>query len=264
MVKRILYLLIFLLFSLPLSAARQEPVCDKLLVGGSHRWIPVSFLEKDGQSPSGIGYDLIKHIAGQLHLELDINPQLPWKRALQYLKNGQLDVVSALYWTKERSLFFHYTQAYFYNEPRIFVLKDKVFPYQKFEDLIGLTGVVPTGGSFGEAFDRFARENQLELHEVNSKRLMIKALINGVADYFIQDHLDALSYLKLQHLDSEIIALPNPVSVTPVHFAISKKSPCAASLAKINREIVRAKENGTLASIIQHYLPNDEGESKAR
>ena len=83
--------------------------------------------------------------------------------------------------------------------------------------------------------------------------MMIRSLKSGIADYFIQDHLDGLSYLKQQALDASIIALPIPVSVTPVYFALSKKSPCLGLLPKINEQIELAKADGTLAAIISKY-----------
>ena len=249
-------LLLLFIFTALTVVAEPARTCEKLRVGGSSRWFPIAYTAKDGQKIIGIGYDLIKLIAAKLALEVEINGQLPWKRALKYLKEGQLDVISALYWTEQRALDFHYSKAYFYNEPRIFVLKEKRFSYQKFEDLIGLSGIIPTGGSFGEAFDQFARENKLQLQGVSSKKLMVRALFNGMADYFIQDHLDGLSYLKQQRLEGSIIALPTPVSATPVHFALSKKSPCAAYLMKINLAISRAKAGGSLANIIRNTSNN--------
>ncbi|WDE09844.1 hypothetical protein H3N35_16130 [Thalassomonas haliotis] len=127
--------------------------------------------------------------------------------------------MSALHWNEARGRHFHFSQAYFYNESYTFVLRDKVFPYQNLTDLKGLTGIYLGGSSFGEDFDGFIREKKLQQRQWHTT----------------------------------IVALPTPLVALTVHFAVSKKSPCAALLPGINREIKRAQADGTLTKLIEKH-----------
>ncbi|WP_281557058.1 transporter substrate-binding domain-containing protein [Thalassomonas sp. RHCl1] len=245
--------LLCLLMFLSQQVPAQENICHKVVVGGSNRWFPVAFVAEGTEHAQGIGYDLIRHIGDKMALKLEFKARLPWKRALKYLENGQLDMISALYWNEPRGRIFHYSRAYFHNESHIFVLNDKVFPYQDFTDLKGLTGIYLSGSSFGEDFDRFIREKQLQLQEVSNKKMMIRALFSGLADYLIHDQADMSSYLKQRQLHTTIVALPTPLAALAVYFGFSKKSPCAALLPVINREIKRAQADGTVTKLIEKY-----------
>ncbi|WDD97055.1 substrate-binding periplasmic protein [Thalassomonas actiniarum] len=227
-----LFLLSLLMF-LSQPVAAQENICHKVVLGGSNRWFPVAFVAKDTEHPQGIGYDLIRHIGDKMALKLEFKAWLPWKRGLKYLESGQLDMMSALYWNEPRGAIFQYPRPYFYNKSYIFVLNDKVFPYQHYADLKGLTGIYLSGSSFGEDFGRIIREKKLQLQELSDKKVMIRALFSGLTDYLIHDHADMFSYLKQRQLHTTSVALPTLLAALAVHFAFSRKSPVRCYYPKL-------------------------------
>jgi len=249
-----------LLLLLPLPAPAQEKTCQQAKISGSNRWFPVAFVDDDGHRAQGIGYDLLKHIGQKLglELELELSVRLPWKRVLKYLETGELDMISALYWNAPRAELYDYSRPYFYNKSHLFVLSDKMFSYQEPGDLSPFSGMYLSGSSFGEDFDRIIRENKLQLQEVTDRKMMIRALFSGLADYFIHDRADMFRYLKQRQLHTTIVPLPTLVAAIAVHFGLSKKSPCIALLPEINREIERAQADGTLDRLMEKYRQGDE------
>ncbi len=228
--------------------------CKVLRVGGTIDWLPVAFLEEETEKPIGIAHDLARYVAEQLNMPIDLNAKLPWKRMLEYLEEGDLDMCAAIYWTEERDELYQYTVPYFTNEARVFVLKGKEFEFESFEDLIGLRGGIPAGGSFGEEFDTFAEKHNLKLEGVKTKFQMTQKVMAGRNDYFIQDYLDGMMYLKKEGLQDKFTALPHPVSTTGVYFAFSRQSPCVKLVPQVNEIIEKAKEDGTIEAIVDKYI----------
>jgi len=232
--------------------AREE--CDVLSVGGRAGWSPVAYFSHQTQKEEGIAHDFVKYIGYQLKIPVKIDTQLPWKRLMSHVKIGLIDMFAAIYWTKERAKLYGYSEPYFVNEARIFVKKGKEFPFKQFDDLILKTGGIPDGGSFGEEFDSFAKAHHLNLEGLSNKYQMTQMVLRGRIDYFIQDYLDGMVYLKENELQNQIIALPTPVSVTNIHFAFSRKSPCHQLIPAINKIINKAKRDGTLQKIVDKYI----------
>ncbi|NQY92967.1 MAG: amino acid ABC transporter substrate-binding protein [Campylobacteraceae bacterium] len=243
---------IFILFIIFFHITLFANECKVLQVGGTNDWYPINFIDKKTNKTEGIAYDLIREIGDKLDVKVEIYAFYPWKRMLDYVEDGKLDMVSALYWTEERAKSYTYTEPYLINEARAFVLKDKKFKLEKLEDLIGLRGGIPFGGSYGGEFDSFAKKN-LKLLYTYKKEQHIGMLLLDRFDYFILDYDDGMIYLKNNGLEDKIVALDYPISTTSVYFAFSKQSPCLKLLDSINQLILDSKSDGTLDSIIHKY-----------
>jgi len=243
------FLICFILF---FNVSLFAQACKVLKVGGAPGWYPVNYMDERTNKAKGIAYDFVKVIGKKLNLEVEVYASYPWKRMLKYVEIGKLDLVAALYWTKQRNKIYTYTKPYLVNEARAFVLKDKKFKLEKLEDLVGLRGGTPFGGTYGDKFDSFAKKN-LNLRHTSTKKQHIDMLLKERIDYFILDHQDGLIYLNQNGLENKIIALDYPISTTKVYFAFSKQSPCVKLLDSINQLIVDSKSNGTLEKIIYKY-----------
>jgi len=237
-------------FSLVVNA--QE--CNVLRVAGTSNWEPVAYINQETHKPTGIAYDFSKIVGEKLNIPVEVDADLPWKRVLRKLKFGEIDMTAGIYWTKERATLYQYTSPIFTNNVRVFVVKGKEFPFEKLEDLIGRVGGVPLGGSFGEEFDTFARKHKLKLESVERRKQLVTKTLLGRNDYFIQDYLDGMRYLNKAGLQGQIVALPYPLSITNVYFAISRKSPCLVIVPQINAIINKANQDGTLQTIINKYI----------
>ncbi len=251
MMKKVVFVLCLLVVFTGLAYAQE---CEVLRAGSTHGWLPVAYLvEETGETP-GIAHDLLRYIGEQLNIPVEIDAKVPWKRMLAYLESGKLDLCAAIYWTEERDKIYKYTVPFYTNEARVFVKKGNEFEFDSFDDLIGLRGGIPSGGSFGNEFDTFAKENNLKLEGVKTKEQRVTKLLAGRNDYFLQDYLDGMLYLKQEGLQDQVVALPHPVATTEVYFAFSRQSPCVELVPQVNEIIEKAKEDGTIQTIVDKYI----------
>jgi len=249
--KRLCFLSVLIALTVTQTINAQN--CKTLKVSGANYWLPVSYIDPLSKDSQGISIDLLKYIASQLAIPVETDLTVPWKRVLDNLANGNIDLVSAMYKTRSREKKYHFTNSYFTNEVKIFVMKGKKFPFKRLEDLKGRTGGIPIGSSFGEEFDQFSSNNSLNLIGLKTKNQLVGMLQLGRIDYFIQDKLDAQIYLKKHNLSDSIVALTNSISFEDVHFSLSRQSPCASLLPQINTIIQTAQYDGTLQKIIDHH-----------
>ena len=215
--------------------------CKIIKVGGVSGWWPITYVNPVTQDHEGLALDLIKHISQQLAVPIQLDVSMPWKRVLAYLVSGKFDMILGIYRVDERESLFQFTAPYFENEVKVFVLKENTFTFDDFSNLESRVGAVPLGGSFGEEFSAYAKANDLALQYLEGKAQMVDMLLARRIDYFIQDHIDTLLFLKSQGLQEKIVALPHSVSTEPVHFAFSRQSPCQDLVPMVNKLIANWK-----------------------
>lgn len=237
------------------QARASDPPCRELHAGGSAQWAPIIWRADQTSRPIGILPDVIELIANELDLKVVFDPQVPWKRLLVKMDQGQMDVAMGAYFTEERNLRFRYTSPVLRDEVAIFTRRDNMFEFTRLEDLIGRTGIRPHGGSYGEEFDRFA-ERHLKFKRMPTLRTeqLLQALINKRADYLVLGRFDGLRTLRQSGMDRELIDLPTAVRSNPVHYMFSKTAPCAGQFAAFNEALDRLLATGKLNLIIQRHL----------
>jgi polar amino acid transport system substrate-binding protein len=252
--KNVIARLVLILCALgaPLVYAER---CDTINAFGAQGWLPVSYINEETGQPEGIAYDVIRYAAKELNITLNVDTKTPWKRGVASLKRGYLDLVVAIYYTEARSHDFVYTEPFYHNEARVFIKSDQRFEFNDLADLLEYSGGIFLGGSYGDQFDRFVLENNMPVQKVKTKRQLVGMLLMGRTDYFILDYLDGMTYLKKEGLESQIQVLETPVAVNPVHFAVSRNSPCKTLVPDLNKLIAEAERRGDLQRIIKKHVP---------
>lgn len=242
-----------LLFAVLLSASQPTTAgtCNALNVSGYTGWIPLLIQDSAGDPLTGVAIDLMEEIGRELQLPV-VFKILPWKRSLQYLEKGHIDVILGIYKTRSRAKIFHYTEPILLNQTRVFVLKSKTFKFETLQDLIGRHGEILLGASFGDDFDQFARKH-LTITGQASYLPSIKKLLKGNIDYMLSDYTDVLYALHKYGYAQQIIALPKVISTLEVYFAISKTSDCAHLAGEISERLESLKSNGKFSEIMQRY-----------
>ena len=242
----------FVLVSLYVRTAHAEH-CNVLKVFGARDWQPLSYVGKNTQRVEGIGYDLIKYIADDLNVPMQIKSSVPWARGLSSLKKGQVDLAVAIYFSEERSEELIYSDSYFTNEARVFTLSNSKLRFHELKDLLNYSGGMFVGGGYGDEFDKFVERYDPLIKRVYYKEQLVGMLQLGRIDYFVLDYFDGVSFLKQQGLESKIKILDEPISSPKVYFATSKLSHCKKLLPYINKGIKKAKEAGVLNKIVEKH-----------
>lgn len=249
--KEMRALAIFMLLGSFSSALFASTKCKTVSINGANGWIPVSYYGDNRLT--GVAPDIITNIFNEIGIEVKQQPIVPWKRLLNDLEIGKLDVLTGAYYNDKRAKTYQYSNVITVDEIRIFVKKGKEFPFYDLSDLKGLIGVRPQGGSYGQDFDDYANKN-LHINENNSTLAMLKLLIQDKVDYAVWGYFDGLGNITQHHYQDQITALPTPVSSNNVYALFSRKSPCVSQIDRFNQILDRMHTNGDIDEIIEEHL----------
>lgn len=258
-VKPALFILLFIFsnhsFSETNANKKAQPRCKQLTVVGSDQWVPFAYLEsEEANIPKGISFDVVRLISEDLNISLTFKIGIPWRRLELLMDGGQVDVLAGNYWNEHRAKKWAITRAISKDEVRVFVLSKKTLHFKTLTDLIGFEGLIPSGVSFGQAFDGF--KPNLSLDEVTTHEQMITMLTLKRSDYLVLPYFNGLRKLNRLGLNEQIIALETPLTINPVHLSLAKKSPCYSDqlLEQFNQAIDERLSDGSIRKIEQSYL----------
>ena len=221
-----------------------------LVASGHPEWAPI--MSQSGDKIIGVGPELVEKIFAQLGVGVDSKFTGTWDVVQSKAKTGEVDVLAAAYKTDERETYMEYSDAYVKDPIAIFVDKDNKFSYEKWEDLIGKRGIVMIGDSYGQELDNYIKE-KLNVMQVQTTKQAFDALAGKKVDYFIYALYSGNSEIKKQNYNDKIEALPEYVATEDFYITISKKSPYAKYLPKVNELIKKYKEDGTIDALIEKY-----------
>jgi polar amino acid transport system substrate-binding protein len=191
----------------------------------------------------GSSMDLINLIAKDLNITID-QTILPWARSIHEVKTGKVDAVLTAFYTKERAKYMTFTKAYEEVATSVFVAKGREFVFNKWDDLVGKTGLTIVGDSQGDKWDRFEKK-KLNVIRVVTIEQVFSMLMSGRADYAVFPKIATLREIKKMGYEGKIINLPVPITSQGIYLGISKKSSLHKFLPKINQKIEKYTKDGT-------------------
>ncbi|KJE34305.1 amino acid-binding protein [Thalassospira sp. HJ] len=244
----------------PTQTTSPKTICRTLAVGGADGWEPITYINDNGQH-TGLAIDILQNYAERTDLRLDVNLDIPWPRAIQMLRNGELDVIAGAYFTNERDQIHFYSVPFAHDDIMVFQHRDNRFAVSDLHDLIGHRGARPQGGSYGDYIDRFA-EQRLDMMFSPTGNRIFDVLMNGRVDYVMLGRFDGLANIYRDKLRDDIKIVEQPVDSNDVRFMFSRKSPCMVHVKQLNLLIEELSEDGTLDFWTHNHLINlSEGES---
>ena len=218
--------------SIKLTTSEKEwlKIHPTVSVGGTPDWAPFNFTNKNNEY-TGIAHDYLQLIAKKTGLSLDIHIA-PWNINLQKAKAKEIDLLGAVYFTKERNNYLNFSKPYF-EVLDFFFIRDDV-KATTLEDLNGKRVAIPRE----YAHIQFLQEHfpKIEIIQVNTFNDAINAVLENKAD-LLYDTYGSLTYT---------------FSKMGINTIIPFKS--TSYLGKKYIHIVSHKESPELASIIQKGL----------
>lgn len=120
--------LLFLLLSTTTVMATPKHISSDtpLLIGGNKDFAPFEFLNSEG-NPNGFSIDLMKAVARQEGLNIKFNLGI-WSDARSDLRDGKIDAVSEMLYSKEREKIFDFSVPYLIMSYMIFIRKGIIQP----------------------------------------------------------------------------------------------------------------------------------------
>jgi len=219
-------------------------------------WPPYSIGETGKEPTGGYFIEVAKEVFNRVGTPAEIM-LYPWKRCLQYMQDGEKDVLLGVTKTAEREQFMAYTDAVVVDRVVFFYNKEKFpegFSWNSFEELkeknlrIGVTA----GYNYGEEFSKAEKELGLKTDPAEGETKNFEKLILGRTDIFICYEISGKFWVNENaELKEKIGMAEKPVlAELPFYLAISKKSAAVDLIPKINESIAAMNTDGTMAKLL--------------
>ncbi len=243
------FLLVTLLLLISLSVKATS--CDTVTISGYANWPPYSF-QKNGQLV-GAGVDIASKIFEQL--DIPVQTQVIENPAHLYalLAQGKIDVLVATFdtpaWQQAAILV---QPGYFEDVIAVAVAKDKVFPFERWYDLMGRTGITVDSIPLGTRFTDFAKQHLI----INTKPDATSAFTEVgqfEADYWVGSGELLRSYLVQHNASAQFQILPNLVGPEKVYLAFSKHSPCQIYIPFAERKLNNLIDSKMVEQLLERY-----------
>ncbi len=249
MLKQFIYIISFLLFWWSFSA--QADIQKPAIISAHPSYPPIMWQQQDKMV--GAAFKLIDHIFTKLSIEYIATPVGPWKRVHKSAKDGKIDIIAAAYMNSERKEYLLYSEWFMEDPVVLFVWHNRQFNYESWDDLIEKQGTTQLGESYGEAFDQYIKQNlamDWEQKYINH----FKKLEYGRVDYFLCGLYPGLIEVNKYGYEGKIIALKKHVVNEKFYITVSKKSPYASLLPKINQEIIKIRNTKLIEKWVEESM----------
>jgi polar amino acid transport system substrate-binding protein len=144
-------------------------------------WAPFDYMSQG--KPAGYAIELMNLVAGRLGIEIEYVNGLTWTELMERFRARQIDVMSLIYYTKEREDYALFTRAYYGNAPGI-VVRAEDTRIRRLEDLAGKRVALPASFSLYEVIPREVPE--VTMVPVASVTDALEAVIAGDADAVVE------------------------------------------------------------------------------
>ncbi|CDF82790.1 hypothetical protein PKB_1428 [Pseudomonas knackmussii B13] len=236
-----------------LCTAALGAVAEPLRLGGDD-WCPYLCPE----TPNKPGY----LVEGLRHL-LPETPEvqsLPWSRALQMARDGQLDGVIGAYAEEAEGLLIG-REPIGWVEMRFYTRADSAWQYRGPASLDSLKIGLVQGYSYGPQLDAW-RDSHLDAPEqvqvLSGERVLernLQKLLLGRIDVLVEDHRIVDRYLHRQHLDKQVRSAGGLPHKRPMYVALSPHlKDAAARLEALDQGLRRMRESGAWEPLMRGYL----------
>ena len=216
-------LLLMVAFS---SAARANEPCKSLLATGNPEYPPYLWRDPEDENRLiGANAEWMQLLSKEIGIPIDIKYVGPWGRVQEEAKLGRVDLLAGAFFTLPRLEYMDYFYPAF-RETRtvIWTRNNYNLPYKKWADLAGKQGVTVINNSFGEDFDRYAKES-LKISMVPSLEQALKMLSLSRADYLIYEEDPGLAYVAKLNISGLKTVTP-PITIENLYLTLSHKSAC--------------------------------------
>lgn len=232
------------LFLLLLSAGTTLASGPTVIVVGDHS-PPFRIFRDD--TCYGIYFDTIKELGRRMNFTPKF-VEVPFKRALDMMREDKADMMPGPNYTKERAKFMTYTDARFPANAKAFYYHDKKSRIVQFDDLRGKR----VATALGKSYNRILRQSpKIILEPVRSHELAIQKVISGRNDVVILPEFqgDYLLFNEGYDLDKSPFKLMGKAS----HICLSHNSALQNRQKELQNTMKAIVKDGTFQKILNKY-----------
>ena len=237
--------LLLIIALLPSIVQAKEPSRSPLIARGDSNFPPYEFINAKGQ-PDGFNVDLLKAIAKQLQMDVDIGLDA-WETVIEGAAVGDIHLVTGMIRSPEREKIFDFSITHagvFYS---LFVRKGSTI--ETIDDAAGKEILVHSRAYSHDWL--LKRQITDRIIAVSTPQEALRLLAEGRHDCAIIERLSGLTLLNVLDIDSVVMAGP-PLMCAP--YAFSTKKGQDRLLAKLNQGIHLMHQNGTYEKLYRKWF----------
>lgn len=239
----------------PSASTAAEP-CKHLIVTGNPEYPPYLWRDPSDETRLiGANADLMQLVAKELGITIEMRYGGPWGRVQEEVRAGRADMIAGAFFTLPRLEYMDYFYPPFRDTRSVIWTREaQRIKYSKWADLRGLQGVTVINNSFGEDFDRFARES-LKITTVSSLEQALKILQSARADYLIYEEDPGLAYAAKLGISGLRTVSPS-ISNESLYFTMSHKSACNSGdmRGRLSRAIYQLHKQATMNKLVESNI----------
>lgn len=240
--------LLFILFPLSLTA-QESPETPPLTMCIDH-YPPLQIVLEDGEA-TGENVEIARQFMHRLGYHLTFTADIPFKRCLQWLQEGEVDLMVGLLDSPQRQKNYH---MFLYDDHTVktFFIRKDAPDIIDFTDLAGLDIAVVRGARQFEEFDRAPADyfNRILVNTLPAAFGMLeKGRVDAVVctDYYgsniVKGHPEFRK--KIQQASYEVI------NGTKVYIALSRKSKYAFDAQRMNQKAIEMYLSGEFEQMMK-------------
>lgn len=226
---------------------------ERTLILPNDPWPPFMLGNEGGEATSGIGVDLMRAVFSRVEgVNISI-PLVPWKRALNSVRNGTADAIPLLYKTTERENYMVFSDPLFPSQDLVWYSKSH-FPngleWQTADDFVPYQMGVVSGYSYSEEIDKAIADKKFAVTKVKNAEQLFTMLAGGRIDVAIANRVVGTSLIKKDVNNRNIIPMKKPIAEDDYYIAFSKKTSAQELLPQVNKAIAELKAEGEIERIV--------------
>lgn len=195
---------------------------------------------------------ILKVIADRLNARLEIK-HAPFKRRLQLMKDGEIDLIPGLLKRPERETYIHYLLPPYKDrsDTVFFTLKEKTALIKKYEDLYPLKIGTNPGTKY---FPQFDDDAKLHKEVVSSSVANFKKLLMMRIDTIVSPESAGIDLVHQMGIGDRVAMADYRFARTKhVYIGVSKKSPLMEKIDAVEAIVRSLVESGEIKKIIVDY-----------
>ncbi|MFD2166750.1 substrate-binding periplasmic protein [Thalassotalea euphylliae] len=249
---RILVTALLLFQSFSISANNQS-----FLLAGWELWYPYQYHDENKQLV-GLDIESFELIANQAGFEYSLT-ELPWKRHLNMIKAGQMDIAMGASISDERREYAYFTLPYRKEIVNLVVLKGATerIKLKTLSDLIDSPYFIGVEGGYyyGKNYEKLITDSAFRDHisEVIDLEENVTMLLKGHLDGFLVDPITLNSFVHKYKLQGKFEIHPLEIYEDDIFIMLSKKTRSQQDVDRFNNAIKTLKENGKLKKIVEKW-----------
>ena len=201
--------------------------CERLVVTGSPDAPP--YLWQDPQNPRhliGASADLLRHVAGQLGIKVELLYAGKRSQALDEVRSGRMDMLAdAPLTVNELETLDYIHPPLLENDYLVWTRKDSALVYNEAQDLHGHSGAVSEKSRLTSGFATFAEQQLTLVRTANLTQAFQKLLLSEV-EFVLAGRYSGMAMAQTLGMANDLVARLQPVDKPGLYLAVSHNSAC--------------------------------------